>query len=1170
MKNKITRVLLCLVIAALLVPMASFFTVAEEIDCSTSGALNKTTLAASDLLLELFGDEDGFNISDAERIYINKYSSDSLSYGTLVPSDRVNCEYNVADGTLTVEARSYDYVSVSGVSMHWTPSRVTFGTYSEPLAQLSSDTWYAVLSEVDSSAGASVDVLYTASITLSEQMLNSLRNKAYDDAVGWIRYEEYTVALAEYEQLLDVYEKYLDEKYIYNENYRAYVAYLDEKKKYDEALSLYNEYLEKLEKYNADYALYTEYLEEKAEYDRHLLAYNSYVSGIETVKDQLAVMDALDNSLPTLGRPLYGAIMGPTVSEVIDNKDAIANELTGLDGQVVDIAGETTEIIRAILSNYFNLETEAEKYAFYCTQYVALRDAFNLLFRTLDHLYSNGKVRYALAEKGLKDKYEILLAQLYFVTLALNESLVPKYDGSGYFDYSYKIGSSTPLSIVEGVPYVPDKNNSVPLSTGYPKKVDEPTYVTPVAEPTRPTKVSEPVEPTQIEDPGEPPVEVLRPDAPERVTPPNSKLILSDKSIHPDAAALVLAYRGGEIVRRDEIVGSRTLTVYATATRSITSIDLITVYFYSEDGAELLDTVVTERGGYAEFSGVIPEKTAPDKNYTFAGWTDGNGRRVDTSSINPDGTELSLYASYRGTNKIFTVSFNVNGTVYSEQYYYGETPIYIGRTPSRTPTSTHVFVFIGWDKPIAPVTEDAVYVALFEAIPIESDEPDEPETPPAEPDEPDEPETPPTDPDEPGEPDTPPTEPDEPGEPDTPPAEPDEPDEPDTPPAEPEEPDEPDIPPTEPDEPGEPDTPPTEPEEPDEPFVPTDPYTVDISKLGMNRFAIYDLLAYVRQYRVGLVIKLSDGTVAISFSQVLKCIEAGVEEVEIISNEIESVPGAHTFSLLFYDADGAVISTRLQATLTLPYTFVNSEFVKVGYSDGNKTVYENTAFGEGNMTLTVRAGLVYTAVEEYILTSYSNDSAKIYVTFSLGKAAPGQTVGVEMKLPYGVRIGSVYYLTPDGDRVVLDGGEIVMPAYDVEVKVEYEYILYTVEFVVDGKVISTSSSYRYGEMPDVPKNPRKAADTNYTYRFVRWSPKVSEVTCDTTYTAEFEMTPIVKAPPKDGLQITDSVLKTIVTLFVLGIYAVAVALPSLVIVVVKILRIRARRVKKRAKNDSKK
>ena len=67
---------------------------------------------------------------------------------------------------------------------------------------------------------------------------------------------------------------------------------------------------------------------------------------------------------------------------------------------------------------------------------------------------------------------------------------------------------------------------------------------------------------------------------------------------------------------------------------------------------------------------------------------------------------------------------------------------------------------------------------------------------------------------------------------------------------------------------------------------------------------------------------------------------------------------------------------------------------------------------------------------------------------------------------------------------------------------------YTVRFVNDGTVIS-ETKYGYGTPAadiEVPADPTKEADAQYTYTFAGWDPAIAEVTADATYTATYTTT----------------------------------------------------------------
>lgn len=77
---------------------------------------------------------------------------------------------------------------------------------------------------------------------------------------------------------------------------------------------------------------------------------------------------------------------------------------------------------------------------------------------------------------------------------------------------------------------------------------------------------------------------------------------------------------------------------------------------------------------------------------------------------------------------------------------------------------------------------------------------------------------------------------------------------------------------------------------------------------------------------------------------------------------------------------------------------------------------------------------------------------------------------------------------------------------------------YTVTWVVDGKTVETDENVYYGMTPEYNgETPVKADDDHYSYTFAGWSPEVTAVTGDVTYTAQFTETPKIKP---DGFNLT--------------------------------------------------
>lgn len=72
------------------------------------------------------------------------------------------------------------------------------------------------------------------------------------------------------------------------------------------------------------------------------------------------------------------------------------------------------------------------------------------------------------------------------------------------------------------------------------------------------------------------------------------------------------------------------------------------------------------------------------------------------------------------TRNEFYISFlNYDGVlIYNCAVKRGETPVYNGGTPPRLTDNKYVYTFSGWDKELAPATDDDIYKAVFSATPI--------------------------------------------------------------------------------------------------------------------------------------------------------------------------------------------------------------------------------------------------------------------------------------------------------------------------------------------------------------------------------------------------------------------------------------------------------------------
>ena len=1070
MKRKIP-ILITLALALALIISATSMTAlaAHEDHTNPNSTAERITLDSADILeLAL-----GIQLTQTERDYLALYGGESMSYSDMVPASYVVSAYDDESGTLAVYARVYEYSNAQGLKKTWTPKNATVGEKSAPMTLESGDKYACEIPGIAEDATATLDVKYTMSITVSAKTLNALMNKAFNDAPKWDAYDAYLKAREEYYAAEAAYNAYLVEKSVYDAKLAEYNAYLIELAEYEADLLLYTEYEAALAAYNADYNKYLAYLDAVKAYDAGVAKYEQYLADLETVDYHLSIIYGTTLKHTSLRRSVKLSIMGDTVAQVLENRDAIANDLTAIDPAVIDNAGYCTDYLRIFYTEYDSLEGVQAQYTYYAMNYEKIRDNFIGLFRSLDLLYSNGKVRLALANQGLKEKYEILLAQLYCIVTTLSDTPVSNYYGTAYYTSSYKINEKSPLTVLEGKLYMEHLAPAKPLVGGYPTEVKMPDPVTDiVTEPTKPTAVLRPVAPAVVENPGDAPDVVVRPTSPG--TAPSIPAALENENRLPDVVlALLVEYRGGSVTERTELAEGKAITLEAIATKKIFGTAEIAINFYDSAGV-LLDTVNVERGSYVEFSGSVPTKAEDDAaTYTFNGWQDSDGNIVDMRAVDCDGSTLDLYPSFAPEYKLYDVIWMIDGkkTVTQERLGALPTPPV---TPQKSDTGSFYYVFTGWNREISPVSATAsqnFYTATFESkyiVPfsnglgamITNDGTD---------------------------------------------------------------------------------------------------YVIDCTTAPDYTFDLSNIIPRAAG-SAGIAIKAKNATVRFSYTEVLTMSELGVKTLSISSTK--SGLHAYTFGIDLYDADGGSVGDSVKAALVMSYSFIDPSHARLYYFSDNERNYVKATVTDTSLSATVNCGTTYYAALCYAVDVIVNDVVEISVSAS--SLYTGETGVITAQAPLGVKIVSYYYIKTNGERVDLVSNEFLMPTDNVSVGVVYAYLEYTVKFVSDGTVISVAT-YRYGEMPNIPANPKKSADTLYSYEFVDWDNEVAIVTGDATYNAVYVSTPIPVAPKPDGPQISDKVMDLIVKVAVLGAYAGLVALPLFVVILTKFIR-RARWLRPRKKS----
>jgi len=147
------------------------------------------------------------------------------------------------------------------------------------------------------------------------------------------------------------------------------------------------------------------------------------------------------------------------------------------------------------------------------------------------------------------------------------------------------------------------------------------------------------------------------------------------------------------------------LAVYATY-RSITN--RYTYSLYLENG----EKTITRTADYGtQVTLPEPEKASTvDKTYTFAGWDTNRDGVVDKTD-----KRLRLYADfeawavYTENARVYSVQFDMDGTVYAVDVVYGEEAAYPAETaPARLADAQYTYAFDGWDTDADGVADEGL------------------------------------------------------------------------------------------------------------------------------------------------------------------------------------------------------------------------------------------------------------------------------------------------------------------------------------------------------------------------------------------------------------------------------------------------------------------------------
>jgi len=671
-------------------------------------------------------------VTDEEASYLNLCTDSFLLINKSFSNDRVSLHFNGVD-SISVSARTYEYVAANGHTVTWTPVRATYLDASAELSAAEDGSFVAELPATRTEDTVFVSVDYTCSITLSAEVLDLILNRTYRDASAAKQANlEYEAILSTYNDSYNKYQQYLSDLDKYGDDTKKYEDYLKLKAEYDADLAEYNKYLSRLAKYESDLALYNKYLSDldkysadKAEYDRiyaenqdALNEYVEYYKKLNKIKSTMYAMESIYMKPDDGMNPLFVALQNKELVATFERYKEILS-MFGVSTATVNKLSKESDELNELLRLYNDeREKSAEAaFAFYVANYEEICYKFNHLYDAMIEIMSP-KIFVKMGAKLELDykndpdmarykKWRILnvLSQIYLVCRCLDDER--DTDGTwSFYSYDGKARTYAFHELLAQNVILSDTNSSSPEGLVWPEEVP-PVILPPVPQP--PTEVAKPLAPAVVTEPTPPTV----------VTQPTPPPVVADPGTAPQRPAELSVYDeivelldSGELAEREINEQGEEISLSHRIDKLVAFDNPPIITVYGDDRANPLTQYTAEYGSVLVPPDMTLERAQTERYvYTFEGWSLSPDTYIPVDNYTVE-KDISIYAYFSRADRLYTVKWITAAGESTSQFKYGETPTFGGDT-SKPSTDYYVYSFDGWSPAIKLVTENTTYTALY-------------------------------------------------------------------------------------------------------------------------------------------------------------------------------------------------------------------------------------------------------------------------------------------------------------------------------------------------------------------------------------------------------------------------------------------------------------------------